>query len=123
MTDREYVESKWEQSKIMFNNQHGKFVFFTANALYMNVFGETSEELYANGAEFTRIREKQITETKEEIEYVSGFRWIAKRSGAREEHLVWSRILARREAVSLDLQRGMKPESTPVIAKVEKESN
>ena len=57
---------------------------------------------------FTEEREREIAEVEEEIEYVSSFAWLPSRSGKREEHPVWQRILAVEQARLAELRRGMK---------------
>ena len=57
---------------------------------------------------FTEQRERDIAEVQEEIEYVSSFAWLPSRSGKREEHPVWQRILAVEQARLAELRRGMK---------------
>ena len=60
---------------------------------------------------FTEQREREIAEVQEEIEYVSSFAWLPSRSGKREEHPVWQRILAVEQARLAELRRGMKEAS------------
>lgn len=106
MTDREYVESKWDEV-----HPANMFIFlgpYTDGNAYSS---------WLAAAEFTRTREKQIAEVREEIDLLRMVR-VAFESAVKAcpKDATWmndldkyQRILARMEAVLAELQRGMKP--------------
>ena len=103
MTDEEYVRARWAG------------VLDTGYSVRLEIgeFGKWAKfdglnKRWSAARAFTENREREIAEVEEEIEYVSSFAWLPSRSGKREEHPVWQRILARLQARLAELRRGMK---------------
>ena len=99
----EYVRARWEH------------VHTGAAALHLSDYSAPLVITHAGefpnwsaARAFTENREREIAEVEEEIEYVSSFAWLPSRSGKREEHPVWQRILAVEQARLAELRRGMK---------------
>ena len=110
MTDEKYVRARWERIALEWGTiEHKRYVSVSASGMFITLHGyETEAEAWSGARAFTEQRERDIAEVQEEIEYVSSFAWLPSRSGKREEHPVWQRILAVEQARLAELRRGMK---------------
>ena len=106
MTDEEYVRARWERVIVC----DGSYRHYAKGTILLNWANHQFYEFndWSAARAFTEQREREIAEVQEEIEYVSSFAWLPSRSGKREEHPVWQRILAVEQARLAELRRGMK---------------
>ena len=106
MTEHEeYVRSKWDNTAIDYQWELERWRFFTCNALYMEVFGKTQDELWSAAYAFTVERERQIRDVEEEIELHKDWREIL--SGPKRL-IVWERTADRLQTALAELRRGMR---------------
>lgn len=106
--NEEYVRSKWVQ--VTLNDLRGNGTLFQ---IYIRFIGHirstwySEAEAWAAAAEFTRERERLITEKREEIEWANGFGHMSS-SCACYTCRIRDRILTSLESQLSELTKGMK---------------
>jgi hypothetical protein len=104
MDDESVVRAAWESVNISFDKELGKFIFFTSNALYRSVFGDTVEELMERGARFTEARQEEVRLLDEEIAVIQ----TIVDSYVSHGGATFKRTLQRLRDIRAQLTKGMK---------------